>query len=190
MSRLTPFILLAAVNLGAGFGSASAEVVSLSDQSMEVEVQVEVQNSSDAVVVHFALAGEDPVTLPLVSRGEAMFGITTELKPANYQVIFETLGDPSIQSLPVTLIDLGAEISESPGPATSTTESGISAATEGWGWLALAFGAASLAVLAFWALGGTKENDEVVSEPGSDPTAVDVEPAVDDQPSTGSTPDV
>ena len=49
-----------------------------------------------------------------------MLGITTELKPANYQVVFETLGDPSIQSLPMTLTDLGADIDESLAVTTTT----------------------------------------------------------------------
>ena len=190
MFRIAATILLAAVDLGGGFGGASAQVLTLSDLSMDIEIQVEVLSSSDAVVVHFALAGEDPVTLPLVSRGDGVFGITTELKPANYQIVFETLGDASIQSLPVTLTDIGAEIDESSDSVTSTTEGGFSDATRGWGWLALAFGAASLVALAIWVLGGgdDDEGSEGQVEPDGigDPTA---EREVDDQSSTGSVPD-
>ena len=147
MIPIAAFVLLAAVDLGAGFGSASAEVILLTDESMEVEVQVEVQSSADAVVVHFALSRRGPGDPPPVSRGDGVFGITTELKPANYEVIFETLGEVSLQSLPVSLTDLGADIGGSSGSATSTTE-GLSDVNQGWGWLALAFGAASLAALA------------------------------------------
>ena len=46
MIPIAAFVLLAAVDLGAGFGSASAEVILLTDESMEVEVQVEVQSSA------------------------------------------------------------------------------------------------------------------------------------------------
>ena len=118
-----------------------------------------------------------------------MLGITTELKPANYQVVFETLGDTSIQSLPVTLTDLGADIDDSLDPVITTTEDGLSDVTRGWGWLALAFGAASLAALAFWALGGPRDDEDVSSEPESDMTQVEEDPESDDQASTGSTPD-
>jgi hypothetical protein len=189
MFRIAASVLLAAVDIGGGFGAASAEVLSLSGESMEIEIQVEVPSTADPVVVHLALAGEDPVTLPLVSRGDGVLGITTELKPANYQVVFETLGDVSIQSLPVTLVEMGADIGGAPGSVTSTTEGGLSNVTQGWGWLALAFGAASLAALAFWALGGPKDDQDVASEPGSDVTQVEADPETDDQASIGSTPD-
>ncbi|MEX1125899.1 MAG: hypothetical protein WD895_10600 [Acidimicrobiia bacterium] len=190
MFRILAFVLLAAVDIGGGFGNATAEVVSLTDDSMEIEIQVEVQGAADAVVVHFALAGEDPVTLPLVSRGEGVFGITTELKPADYQVVFETLGDVSIQSLPVGLTDIGADFTGSSESVTGTTEGGVSSATQGWGWLALAFGAASLAALAFWALGGGKADEDDGREPETEATEGRTdEPDIEDQPSIGSTPE-
>ena len=190
MLRIAAFVLLAAVDIGGGFGNASAEVISLTDESMEVEIQVEVQGTVDAVVVHFALSGEDPVTLPLVSRGGGVFGITTELKPANYQVVFETLGDVSIQSLPVAIADLGAEVTSTSGPATSSTEGGFSSVTQGWGWLALAFGAASLAALALWALGGGRDDQGVAPGLEADvEETLTAEPAGDDQSSIGSTSD-
>jgi hypothetical protein len=188
MSRLLAIALLASVNLGGGFGNASAEVLSITDDSMEVEVRVEVQSSADAVVVHFALAGEDPVTLPLVSRGEGVFGINTELKPANYQVLFETLADPSVQSQPVSLTELGADLGGAGEPVTTTTDEGLSSVTQGWGWLAVAFGAASLALLAFWALGG-KDKPTVEEQESTVPEDETLEPVPEDQSPTDSNPD-
>jgi len=182
-------VLLAAVDVGGGFGGASAEVLNLEDQSMEIEIQVEVRSTAEAVVVHFALSGEDPVTLPLVARGDGVFGITTELKPANYEVVFETLGDASIQSLPVSLTDMGADLTPSSGSVTSTTEGGFSNVTRGWGWLALAFAAASLAALAFWVLGGGRNEESVASEHESDVVATSRAEPAEDQPSIGSPPD-
>lgn len=186
MSRIVAVALLASVNLGGGFGNASAEVLSINDESMEIEVRVEVQSSADAVVVHFVLSGEDPVTLPLVSRGDGVFGIVTELKPANYQVLFETLGDPSVQSQAVSLADLGADVGNVGQDATSTTEAGVSSATQGWGWLAVAFGAASLAALAFWVLGG-KDDGETAVSPDPDSSGDD-ESEPEGQSPTDSTP--
>lgn len=189
MSRILAVALLASVNLGGGFGNASAEVVSITDESMEIEVRVEVQSTADAVVVHFVLSDEDPVTLPLVSRGNGVFGITTELKPANYQVLFETLGDPSVQSQPVSLTDLGADISNPDDQVTSTTEGGFSSVTRGWGWLAMAFGAASLAALAFWALGGKDEPVASVDSESAAPEEVTEETDPEDQSPTDSSPE-
>jgi hypothetical protein len=187
MSRILAVALLASVNLGGGFGNASAEVLSINDESMEIEVRVEVQNSADAVVVHFVLSDEDPVTLPLVSRGDGVFGIATELKPANYQVLFETLGDPSVQSQAVSLTDLGANIGDAGQDTTSTTEAGVSSVTQGWGWLAVAFGAASLAALAFWVLGG-RDDSEAAVDPDPD-TSEDDGPEFEGQSPTDSTPE-
>jgi hypothetical protein len=189
MSRFLAIALVASVNLGGGFGSASAEVLSIDDESMEIEVQVEVQTTADAVVVHFVLSDEEPVTLPLVSRGNGVYGITTELKPANYQVLFETLGDPSVQSQPVSLTDLGADIGDTAQEPTSTTEEGVSSATQGWGWLAVAFGAASLAVLAFWVLGGRDDREASVDPDSAESDDDPDELALEDQSPTDSSPD-
>ncbi len=189
MSRILAVALLASVNLGGGFGNASAEVISMTDESMEIEVRVEVQNTADAVVVHFVLSDEDPVTLPLVSRGNGVFGITTELKPANYQVLFETLGDTSVQSQPVSLTDLGADIGDTGDQVTSTTDGGFSSATQGWGWLAMAFGAASLAALAFWALGGKDEPAVSIEAESALAEEVTGEPDPEDQSATDSNPE-
>jgi hypothetical protein len=190
MLRIVAFGLLAAIEIGGGFGEASAEVISLTDESMEIVVEVEVQESADAVVAHFALSGEEPVTLPLLSRGGSIYGIVTELRPANYQVVFETLGDEPSQSEPVTLTALGADITGSAGSTTTTTEGGFSAATRGWGWLAVAFGAASLAALAFWVLGGGNDRRRADPEPEPLEGAVKKDEVVaEDQPAIGSPPD-
>ena len=148
-------LALAAVELGAGFGSATATVVSTTEESMIVEFHVEVGVAADAVVVHLVLADEDPTTIPMVPRQDGTFGVTTEVKSADYQVVFEALGDPGAESDPVTLSDLGVELGAGSGSdSTETTGSEEpSPGTQRWLWLGVALGAASLSALAFWVLG-------------------------------------
>ncbi len=154
--RLLTALLFLSVELGGVFGSARAEVVSIDDESMTIELEVGVDGEVDAVVAHLALTGEQPLALPLLERDDGVYGITTEVKPADYQVVFEALGEVSSQSQAVALTDLGVELED--GSTGTTSDEGLSGDTVGWGWLAVAFGAASLAALAFWVLGGRDED--------------------------------
>lgn len=177
MAWLTAALVLA-LELGSGFGTARAELIESDADSMGVEIEVEVDGTPDAVVAHLSLTGEPELVLPLISRDDGVYGIATELKPANYLLVFEAVGDTPAQSEPVSLSDLGVDLT-AVGVTATTTEDGYSAETTGWGWLALAFAAASLAALAFWVLGGRDrdeasgsdeaESDEAQSEEASSP---------------------
>lgn len=160
-------LTLLAVELGAGFGTATATGVSTTEESMIVEIHVEVDSSPDSVVVHFALADEDTVTIPLVARDDGTYGVTTELKPADYGVVFEVLGDPGSQSEAVTLTELGVDLDQGSFEATDATAVERSPGTQRWLWLGVALAAASLSALAFWVLGG--RDKEVVYDDGDEP---------------------
>ena len=97
MIRLAAVVLFV-VEVGSGFGVASASAVSMTDESMIIEIRVEVETSADSVVVHLALPDEDPITLPMLEREDGAYGVTTEVKPANYIVMFEAIGDPGAES--------------------------------------------------------------------------------------------
>jgi hypothetical protein len=157
-------VLLFAVEVGSGFGVASASVVSMSDESMIIEVRVELETSADSVVVHLALPEEDPITLPMLERDDGAYEVTTEVKPANYIVMFEAIGDPGAESDQVSLTDLGVDLSSTSGTTTTTESEELSAGTQQWLWLGVALGAASLSALAFWVLGG-RDRDEGSDEP-------------------------
>jgi hypothetical protein len=156
--------ILAAVQLGGGFGEGSASTVSLEEDSVLVELRVEVNVSAQSVVAHLSAADEEPRVLALIHRGGSVFGIRTELPRKDYLVVFEAIGTPGELSQPANLTTLGAELSF-PSP-TPTGEGGEPAEKPSqasrWGWLALALGAASLSLLAFWVLGGgdAKEGEE------------------------------
>jgi hypothetical protein len=158
MIRLAAVVLFA-VEVGAGFGSASASVVSMTDQSMIVDVRVEVETTADSVVVHLALPDEETITLPMLERDDGAYGVTTEVKPANYIVMFEAIGDPGAESDQVSLIDLGVDLSSASDTTTTESEE-LSAGTQQWLWLGVALGAASLSALAFWVLGGRDRDEE------------------------------
>ncbi|MGH8941598.1 MAG: hypothetical protein ACRDWF_02145 [Acidimicrobiia bacterium] len=157
-------VLLFAVEVGSGFGVASASVVSMTEESMIIEIRVEVETSADSVVVHLALPDEDPITLPMLERDDGAYGVTTEVKPANYIVMFEAIGDPGAESDQVSLTDLGVDLSSTSGTTTTTESEEVSAGTQQWLWLGVALGAASLSALAFWVLGG-RDRDEASDEP-------------------------
>ncbi len=153
-------VLLLSVTLGGGFGDASAEIISISDISMNVRIEVEVQTTALTVVAHLVAPGEPELVLPLLPRGGKIYGIVTDLRPIDYQVVFEALGEVSTMSQPVSLSAMGAQFS-SQAATTTTGAEGPSSAVKRWGWLALALTAGSLALLAVWVLGGGDGEDRL-----------------------------
>jgi hypothetical protein len=168
MIRFAASILLA-VELGGGFGAASATIVSEADDSFIVEIEVEVGAPADTVVAHLSLPGEETIIIPLVPRDDGLFGVTTELKQADYVVVFEVVDAGGAQSSPMSLSELGAVLDEEL-TSDPDTEPGDNPEARRWLWLGVALGAASLSVLAFWVLGG-KDKAEIDEEP----THVDAE---------------
>ncbi len=148
--------LFLAVELGGAFGSASATVESLDESSMLIDLEVDVRASAQAVIAHLAFDDHPTLVIPLLDRGGGVFGIRTELESKNYLVVFEAVGASEGLSDPVSLVDLGADLTpDVPGvPPTPDGETDLSSGTRQLGWLALALGAASLSALAFWVLGG------------------------------------
>lgn len=162
--------LVAAVILGGSFGSASATVESIDDDVMVVEITVEVVESAESVVAHLTFESDDELTLPLLDRGGGTFGLRTELEPKNYFVVFETLGDDGASSDPVSLAELGVDLLPESGATTTTApEEELSEESEQLLWLAIALGAASLSVLAFWVLGGRDRDGPSVEGEDRDP---------------------
>ena len=162
--KIAGLLVLAAVQIGGGFGEATARVETLTEGSMVIDLEVEVTVTSTAVVAHLTFDDDAPLTIPLLDRGGGLFGTRTELEPKNYLVLFEAVGTPGEVSQPVSLTELGADL-DSPLVATTrprtAEEEGLTPETQRFGWLALALAAASLSALAFWALG---DKDQAESE--------------------------
>lgn len=160
MRALLALVVLA-VNLGGSFGEATGATVTLGPQTMLVDLEVEVLVAAQSVAAHLSLEGEEMV-VPLLHRGEGVYGIRTELPRKDYVVVFEVLAERSVLSSPTTLSSLGVQltvVSDTTVPADEDDD-GFSRGTRSWGWLALALGAASLSTLALWALGGRRESPE------------------------------
>lgn len=153
--------LLAAVMLGGSFGAASATVESLEETVMFVAIEVEVLDSAESVVAHLSF-DEEQFTLPLVDRGDGTFGTRIDLEPKNYAVVFEVIGDDGAVSDPTTLVRMGADLGSQAGgsPTTEPDEEGLDQDSERMLWLAIALGAASLSLLAFWVLGSRDDDDD------------------------------
>lgn len=162
--------LLAAVVLGGVFGAATATVESIDEEVMVIEIEVEISGSPESIVAHFTFDDDQPLVLPLLDRGDGTFGLRTELQPKNYFVVFEVVGDTESSSDPVSLVQMGAELGPESGRTTTTlSDDELSDESENLLWLAIALGAASLSLLAFWVLGSRDEaeadlDDELVDE--------------------------
>jgi len=161
-------VLLAAVILGGVFGSATATVESIDGEMMVLSIDVEVSGSPDTVIAHLTFEEDQPLILPLLDRGDGTFGLRTELEPKNYFVVFEAVGDGSDSSDPVSLAQMGAELVQRSGGTTTTlSEDELSNESRRSLWLAIALGAGSLSLLAFWVL-GSRDEDEEESDGGAD----------------------
>lgn len=148
-------LIVAAVVIGGSFGSATATVESLDGEVMLVSIEVEVGVAAESVVAHLSFQDDPVLTLPLIDRGDGTFGLRTELEPKNYFVVFDVVDGDVEPSDPVSLTQMGADLGPDPGPTTTTLgEDELSSESQRSLWLAVAFGAASLSVLAFWVLGG------------------------------------
>ena len=165
--RLLALGLLAQLFLGGAFGNATATVEEISDDAMVLNLEVELAVSAQAVIAHLAFDDDPQIALPLLDRGGGQFGITTELAPKNYAVVFEAVGSEEELSIPALISDLGADFGDTDVPTPSTEpdgSDGLSNQTRQYGWLALALAAASLAVLALWVIIGRDDEEDPADE--------------------------
>lgn len=161
--------LIASVLIGGMFGSATATVDAIGEDVMIVDIEVEVTPATETVIAHLSFEDDAVLRLPMLDRGDGVFGIRTELEPKNYFVVFELVGEDGESSDPVSLTEMGADLSgDAASPTTTTAEGddGLGEESRQMLWLAVALGAASLSALAFWVLGGRDEDKEEPDEPG------------------------
>jgi len=162
-------LLVTAVVIGGAFGSATATVESLDGEVMVVSIEVEVGVAAESVVAHLSFEDDPVLTLPLLDRGDGTFGLRTELEPKNYFVVFEIVDADAVPSDPISLTQMGADLGPDPGsPTTTLGEDELSSESERFLWLAVALGAASLSLLAFWVLGSRGDEPSEENEPAHD----------------------
>ena len=185
--------LLFAVPLSAPFGDAEATALIVSeDGSAVLDVSVEVSGSPAAVLLRgIGLVDELP-PVALSPRGDGTYGAIVEL-PTTAGVLlgFEFIpagGGASTVSELHTLIELGVDpaalIGATPARPAGTTppSSPISTAVGGggaWGWLALAAGAAGVALLVVWLSMRKRDRVDIVSENAGNSVNADQESTSD-----------
>lgn len=172
--------LVASVLIGGLFGSATASVDSISEDVMLIDIEVEVEPGAGGnVVAHLSFENEPDQVLSLLERDDGLYGIRTEMEPKNYFVVFEVVGDGGGSSEPVSLTEMGADLTISGTATTAADDESLDEESSRMLWLAVALGAASLSALAFWVLGGRDDDDEE-REP-TDTTSPDDDSAVADE---------
>jgi len=161
--------LLLSVVLSPPFGAAEATAVSTTG-GLSLEVMVEVNAPATAVLVRPVGQGTELPPVALTDQGDGTWaGIVDLTTVENIQVAFELIpsSGPSTVSETHTLTDLGVDraLFESSVGSGATEEDEDAAANRQWVWLALAAGAAGLALLVIWAFWDRdEESDEAPDE--------------------------
>lgn len=156
--------LLLAVELGGSFGAASATAQPTSAGQMEVEITVEAP-AGRSVVVHVVVPGGEQQTVAMRERAPGVYGTVVEVPAVDAVAVYEIVGSGDL-STPARLTDLGVDPAVVGAPSSGsppTTSEGLSRETRQWGWLALALGSSSLALVAVWFFVGWRR-DEVPTE--------------------------
>jgi hypothetical protein len=157
MLILLSLILMLMPDLGGPFVDASATATPVTG-GLQVELEVELNTQVATVVAHLVIPGDDQQTVALADRGNGRHGGLATVPAEDLVVVFEAIDvDRDIRALPVTLTELGVD----PGVFRSDRtfaidETGVrvvSPTARRWLWLAAALGAASLALVAWWAAG-------------------------------------
>jgi hypothetical protein len=155
--------LLMFVPLSAPFGEASATATSAED-GLRLDVSVEVDGSPVAVVVRGVAPGAiEIVPVALAPRGDGLWEGIVELPIVeNVLMGFEFIPErgPATVSELHTLTELGVDSAiftinrADTGFGEDDDDPLVSPEGQRWGWLGLGTGAAALALLAFWTVGG------------------------------------
>lgn len=171
-------VLLVAVamffQVGGSFVGPTVEGRETSATTMEIDISVS-GAPGGSVVAHMIEPGGRQETFALRERSSGRYGGIFEVGRMDLVVVFEALDGTGTQSEPFRLTDIGLDraLLGALPVAPTTTPSGVSSETRGWGWLALAMTAAALAALALWALPDRPEPEATSGESDFDDEPVD-----------------
>jgi len=165
---LLSVLLVGAADLGAPFVDASADARQVVG-GIEVEIEVELNVSVATVFAHVVIPGEDQRTVTLNPRGGGTYGGLVTVPAADLVVVFEAIDiSRDVLSQPVTLTELGVDpdVFKSDRTFALPAESSrtVTPGARRWLWAAAAFGAGSLALIAWWAAGPRRPETDVVDQ--------------------------
>lgn len=163
--------LLLTLELGGSFIDSSVDGEVVSSGEIEITVSVTVEGGPSTVVMHLVDPGDDQVTVTLGHQGGGVHTGVAIAERADLVVVYEAIwpDGTSETSQPTTLTELGMDpaiLLDNPDVTTPEEEGNLTldAATERWGWAALALGAAALSLLAWWALADYPRKDRTKVE--------------------------
>jgi len=200
MRSLLSLVLLS-VTLSSPFGEAQARAVEAGPDGMTIEVEVEVDQSALVVLVRGASRLEElaPVALVELSPGR-WAGIVEIAIVEDILVGFELIrpdGGSAIVSELHRLSELGVDpavFAAAQPTTTSTAGTGVPTVTDPGPstapiWLAVAAGAAALALLLVWWLGDRPDGDDAADGDSGEPDVDGDGPAVDEDAGSIDVPD-
>jgi len=139
-------LLLAVVELGAGFGGAEVDGVELDSGRMEIEITVALAESPGPVIAHLVLGGANTESVALSDRGSGRWGAIVEVRRADWHLVFEDVSTGGLTS-EASLTELGLDPALlGSGPATSAPPAPRPDGRYAWVWLVVALVAAASAM--------------------------------------------
>jgi len=161
MHLLLAVVILLMPDLGGPFVDASAEA-SRADGGLRVELEVQLNTEVSTVVAHVASPGQEQQTVALSDRGNGVHGGFMSIDAEDVVVVFEVLDvDRDLLSQPVTLTELGVDPSVFESDRSfAVDEDGtriVTPTARRWLWSAAGLGLASIALIAWWAMGARSD---------------------------------
>lgn len=139
-------ILLAVVELGAGFGGAEVDGTEVGSGRMEIEITVTLTESRGPVIAHLLLGEERAEAVALLDRGSGRWGALAEVRRADWHLVFEDVSTGGLTN-EASLTELGLDPALlGSGPSTTALPTTQADRSNPWIWLAVALAAAAAAI--------------------------------------------
>lgn len=163
-------LLLAVVELGAGFGGAEVDGAEVDPGTMEIEITVTLQESPGPVIAHLLLGEARAEAIALSDRGSGRWGALVEVRRADWHLVFEDVSTGGLTN-EATLTELGLDPALlGSGPSTTAPPAPQPGGRYAWVWLVVALVAAASAMAVLGMARASNKPRHLRSRSGSSPT--------------------